>query len=120
MGEPIVTLRDSPSEEIVKAASEVEYIVAGDLKIGVKKPGILQQYRIVEIVGDSAKNEVYMGMINPVLWVVEIDGDRISALQTKRELEALIQRLGEDGVVAIAKHLAAKVETSGSVDSLKN
>lgn len=118
MADAKVTLK--PSEQIIQAANAIEHITVGGMTIGLKKPNILQQYRIVEIVGDSAKNEVYMGMINPVLWVCEIDGDPESPPTTKRELESLIQRLGEEGVVAIAGHLAKKSAPEGSVDGIKN
>lgn len=118
MGAPKVTLR--PSEEIIQAANEVDTIVVGAMTIGLKKPGILAQYRIVEVVGDSAKNQVYMGMINPILWVNEIDGEYQPMPGTKRELEALIQRLGEDGVVAIAENIAARVAPAESAERVKN
>lgn len=110
-----VTLK--PSEQIIKAANTVEYVEAGGMKIGLKKPGILQEYRIVEIAGDSAKNEVYMGMIMPILWVCEIDGELESAPTTKRELEARIQRLGDEGVGAIMTHLQRKLTGGGASDA---
>lgn len=118
MADAKVTLK--PSEQIVQAANTIERITAGELNIGLKKPGILAQYRIVEIVGDSAKNEVYMGMVMPILWVCEIDGDPQPAPTTKRELEALIQRLGDEGVGGIMAHLAGKLEAAAGTDTVKN
>lgn len=120
MADAKVTLK--PSEQIIKAANAVEIVTAGDMAIGLKKPNVLQQYRIVEIVGESAKNEVYMGMVMPILWVCEINGEPEAPATTKRELEARIQRLGEDGIAAIIGHFAAKAQAAASEsdEALKN
>lgn len=110
----------SPTAAITKN-NEAETIPAGKLSVTLKKPGILSQYRIVEVVGESAKNSVYMGMIMPLLWVTEIDGLPQPAPTTKRELEALIQRLGEDGVDAIMSHIMAMSgATEPLVETVKN
>lgn len=116
---PKVTIQ-KPSDEIIKAANEIEYVVAGTKRIGLKKPGPLAQYDIVEVVGDSAKNEVYMNMVMPLTWVCEIDGDPVSLPSTKRELRALIQRLDTDGINAIATHLQTKVAAPESEELTKN
>lgn len=110
----------NPSEQIIQAANQTETVTAGGKTFTLKKPGILSQYRIVEVVGESAKNEVYMGMVNPILWVSEIDGEPVFQPTSKRELEALIQRIGEEGVVAIAGHIAAMAVPTDSKDSIKN
>lgn len=121
---PKVTIQ-KPSEAIVAAANQLETIVAGEMVIGLKKPGILAQYRIVEVVGDSAKNQVYMNMIMPVLWVAEINGEPQPQPSTKRELEALIQRLGEDGIGALMRRFTPTEEGESenaavSGDTIKN
>jgi hypothetical protein len=119
MADAKVTLK--PSEQIVNAANAVQHVTAGEMKIGLKKPGVLQQYRIVEIVGDSAKNDVYMAMIMPLLWVVEINGEPEAPVTTKRELEARISRLGEDGIAAImAQMQGATSAASSSEAAVKN
>jgi hypothetical protein len=42
-----------------------------------------------------------MAMVLPLLFVAGINDDRLTALSTKREVEALIQRLDDDGVAAV-------------------
>ncbi|OGB23354.1 MAG: hypothetical protein A3I66_01430 [Burkholderiales bacterium RIFCSPLOWO2_02_FULL_57_36] len=78
--------------------------------LGLKKPNVLQQYRVVEMVGDSAKNQVYMAMIMPLFWIVQIHGEPQPMPSTKRELEALIQRLGDAGIEALMTHFSPKDE----------
>jgi hypothetical protein len=61
-------------------------------------------------------------MCFPLLWVVAIDGDRINPPTTKAEIEALIQRVEEDGFVAIQEGRAQHfpVVAQQSVESAKN
>jgi len=107
-----------PADEIVKAAqSEVQVTDSLGRVITLKKPGVLAQYRIVEVLGDSAKNEVYMGMVIPLIYVSAIDDDAIFQPSTKREVEALIQQLDEAGIAAIMKGIQ---ESFGASDPEKD
>ncbi|MGZ5056413.1 MAG: hypothetical protein ACXWAT_15930 [Methylobacter sp.] len=91
-----------PSAQIVKdAAAEVTVTDARGRVLTLKKPGVLAQYRLVEILGDSAKNEVYMSMVLPLIYVTSIDEDTVYQPSRKSEVEALIQQLDEDGVAAV-------------------
>lgn len=69
-------------------------------KIILKKPNVLAQYHLVEMIGDSAKNQVYMAMVMPLVYVESVDG-MIMNVTKKSELEALILRLGDEGVSAV-------------------
>ncbi len=97
-----LTMKETPSEELIaKAAKEVTITDSAGRIIKLKKPGVLAQYRLVEVLGESAKNEVYMGMTMPLIFVSEIDGVSVPQPSTKREVEALIQRLDEHGIAAV-------------------
>lgn len=97
-----VQIDKTPSAQAVaKAAVEASVTDARGRAIVLKKPGILAQYRLIEALGDSAKNEVYMGMVLPLIFVASIDGDQVFMPNTKREVEALISLLDEDGVSAV-------------------
>jgi hypothetical protein len=109
----------TPSEAVVQRAGDIETIDAGDRKITLKKPGPLAQYRIVEALGEVAKNSMYMSMVMPLLWVTHIDGAAIAPFLSKLELEAFIQRLGEEGIAAIMDHLSKVVANAPSVESIK-
>lgn len=104
-----VTVR-TPSEEVVQKATEVFYAQDGrGRRIGLKKPGVLAQFRLVDLLGETAKNEVYMGMILPLIWVCSIEEngtvEEVLFPATRSELDALIQRIDEDGIIAIATEL---------------
>jgi hypothetical protein len=91
----------TPSAELLAAAKqEAEVIDARARVIKLRKPGVLAQYRLVETLGESASNQVYMGMVLPLIYVASIDGAPVSA-RNKMQIEALIQQLDEDGIKAV-------------------
>ncbi|AOY93831.1 hypothetical protein BKK79_20000 [Cupriavidus sp. USMAA2-4] len=118
-----VTLR--PSEEVVaRAAAEVTITDAKGRQITLRKPGILAQFRLVEAMGaEAAANETYRMMCLPLLYVAAVDGEPVLQPTSKLELEALIQRLDEAGMVAVQQGIA-QVATAGAagggVESAKN
>jgi len=112
------------AQAVAKANAEVVFIDPKGRSIKLKKPGILAQYRLVELLGpETAKNVVYLGMVTPLIYVAEIDGDPVQFPVSKREIEALIQRLDEEGVEAVMEEVtknykAADPETDKA--ALKN
>lgn len=109
---------DTPSEAVVKAAAKV-IVLKDELgrKISVKRPGVLGQFHLIEIVGpELAKNAVYLNMTMPVLWVVDIDGEPVFQPASKLELEATIQRLGEEGLTVLMNFVIGD-DAPGDIDS---
>jgi len=102
MGDPKVKVTLNPSDQIVQQANaEVTVSDERGRVIKLKKPGVLAQFRLIEALGETAKNEVYMGMVLPLIFVTSIDDDPVYQPASKREVEALIQRLDEDGIAAV-------------------
>lgn len=92
------------SEELIKKAqAEVVVIDEKGRAIKLKKPSVLAQFRLIEALGDTAKNQVYTAMVLPLIYIVGIDDEVLHPLNTKREIEALIQRLDEDGISAVSQ-----------------
>lgn len=92
----------NPSDQIVQQAkAEVTVSDERGRVIKLKKPGVLAQFRLIEALGETAKNEVYMGMVLPLIFVTAIDDDPVYQPASKREVEALIQQLDEDGIAAV-------------------
>jgi hypothetical protein len=95
---------NSPTQQAVARAAAAHDIIDNLGRIiTLKKPGVLAQFRIVEIMESSAKNEVYMAMVMPIIFVAAIDGDPVLMPNSKREVEALISRLDDEGVDAVHK-----------------
>ncbi len=100
-----VTVKEStPSAQLIaKAMQEVTVTDSTGRAIKLRKPGVLAQYRLVEVLGQAAENRVYLSMCIPLIYVSEIDGIAVSQPSTKLQVEALIQRLDEHGIDAVSE-----------------
>lgn len=102
--QPKLTLHDadSPTAQVIaQATAEHTVTDSNGRKVTLKKPGVLAQYRLIEALGDAAKNETYVAMCIPLLYVSAIDGDYVTPLSSKILVETLIQRLSDEGVMAV-------------------
>lgn len=97
-----VTMVETPTEQILKEKNKIITISdSRGRKIKLKKPNILHTFNLVRMVGgDDALNQAYMSMILPLLYITEID-DLPVFLSNKSELDALIQRLDDEGIAAV-------------------
>lgn len=104
-----VTIHDAPPETptqaVVRAAKELVYITdARGRTIGLRRLPFLEEFRIIEAVGPQlSANTTYMGMLNPLLHVAEIDGQPVEIPRSKLQIDALIQRVDRDGFVAVVE-----------------
>jgi hypothetical protein len=68
----------------------------------VRKPGVLAQFRLVQAVGaESAANQTYMQMINPLIYLGEIDGEPVFLPMNKARGRGADPRLGDEGLNAV-------------------
>ena len=96
---------DTPSQAIVKAANEMVYVTDSKNRIlGLRRLNFLEEFRIVEALGSElSSNTTYMGMLNPLLYLAEIDGEPVGIPKSKMQAEALIQRAGREGFMAVIR-----------------
>jgi len=119
------TITATPTQQLVaNAQSTVEIKDEAGRTLTLKKPGVLAQFRLVEALGEAAKNQVYMGMVFPLLYVSAIDGTVVNPPTTKLQVEALIQRLDEEGIAAVvdgvSEHYGKKADSDAEKEALKN
>ncbi|PUA19580.1 hypothetical protein [Glaciimonas sp. PCH181] len=108
-----ITLKETPTQEVLAKANEESTVIdALGRTIKIKKPGVLAQYRLIEALGDSAKNQTYMGMVLPLIYVTAIDDLAVNQPKTKLQVEALIQQLDESGIEAVMNHVQEKYGNS--------
>lgn len=91
------------SDEIIKKANQ-EHIIRDSRgrSIRLKKFNSTMKYKIYEVLGnDLCQNSFYLGSVIPLFCVTEIDGVIVPLIQNKSELDALISRLGDEGVSAL-------------------
>lgn len=102
---------ETPGESIVKAANRATTVKDGQGRtISVKKLGPLDRLKLFEVIGpENSKNEQYVGYAALAFLVSAIDGEEIPRPATKLQLEALIQRLDDDGMDAVARHVSGQI-----------
>lgn len=83
--------------------TDVKVKTADGREITLRRPPVLAQLRLVDAIGDSAANRVYLAMCLPLIYVAQIDGQDVPVPETKKQVEALFQRLDEDGLAAVSK-----------------
>lgn len=81
--------------------------------LALKKPNVLAQFHLVEMLGATAENRVLLAMVTPLLYLQSIDGEPAN-FANRREMDAVIQRLDEDGFRALNDGIAEHF--SGSSD----
>lgn len=99
-----VKMIETPSEQII-AKANAEYTVTDSLgrAITLRRPNTLARYRFIEALGGSTSNVTYFSMVTLFMYVAAIDGVPVSTPTKKSELEALLQRLGDEGEQAIQR-----------------
>jgi hypothetical protein len=87
MTQPKMTIHESaqtPSEQATaKGAKTVTVTDGSGRKLTLKKPNVLAQYDLIEALEDTAKNDVYVAMVLPLIYVANIDGDPVLPSTTK-------------------------------------
>lgn len=116
-----LTMNTTEEVDVATEPSARVVVDAKGRKLTLKEPDILAPYRLVEMLGNAAENRVYMQMVFPFIYLAAIDDDVEIPLNSKRELEALIKRLGHDGVAAlregVEKEFGAKPEEKRGQDA---
>jgi hypothetical protein len=98
------TLRENrPTGPGIPASSGLVYVTdSRGRKLGLRQLPFLEEFRIVEALGSElSANTTYMNMLNPLLYLAEVDGVAIEVPSTKLAAEALIQLAGREGFLAI-------------------
>lgn len=120
---PEVVIHKPSEEVIIQAAAEVKVQDARGRVLALRKPNVLAQFRLVKMLGETARNSTYMTLVTPLTYLIAIDGDQVSPPSSERELEALIQRLDDDGVMAVLdgvqKHFGGGIKADEEA-ALKN
>jgi hypothetical protein len=114
---------ETPTQTIVKAANAT--VTVKDAKgrsITIKKAGALDKMRLFEVVGsENVTNPAYFGYAMLAYQVVEIDSEPVARPSNKISLEALVQRLEDDGLKVVAEAVEANfMEAEATKEAIKN
>ncbi|CBJ38334.1 conserved protein of unknown function [Ralstonia solanacearum CMR15] len=110
----INTTAETPSQQLTQSAvSEVTVTDARGRALTLRKPGPIAKLRFIEAMGESSSNPLWVAIVSQLMYVAAIDGAPIATPRAKTEIEALYQRLDDDGLEAIAKELPGKFGLGG-------
>ena len=98
----------TPSERIVaEAGAESQVTDRLGRVITFRRPGALDRLRLFKAVGPHlAGNDRYVGYAMLAMCVTAIDGVPYPSPVTEHQLESLVQRLDDAGMMAVAQGLA--------------
>lgn len=118
----VVSVGATPSESVVNDAKKVlEATDSLGRRIVVQRPNALTSYRIMKMLGgENARNEVVIGYAMLACSVVSINGEPIMMPNSERQIEAMIDRLGDEGMAAIADCFAANPVVTTGKEEAKN
>jgi hypothetical protein len=105
----------TPSLSIVHGAGKPKNIEdKAGRRLLVRTPSALDTLRLFKAAGPTlAQNEPWLSMAALACSVLEVDGVPIPSPMTESQIESVIDKLGEVGLVAVAEHLNAATEYSG-------
>ena len=100
-------MSDGPAARIVAAAQQASEVTdAQGRRLGLRRMGALDKLRLFKAVGPVlAQNAPYLGMAMLACSVTDIDGVPVPVATSEAQVEALVGRLGDAGISAIAQAL---------------
>lgn len=102
-------MSETPSARLVAAAQAApEATDAAGRRLALRRLTALDKLRLYKAAGPAlAQNAPWMGVALLAASVAAIDGIPVPAPATEAQVEALVARLGEDGLAAVAEALDA-------------
>lgn len=102
------------AQEVAPVKADPTVVDARGRRLSIREPDILQESRLVRLMGDSSMNAAYMhGYVMPAVMVASIDGVAMPFPSTVLEVEAAIQVLGRDGMESVMSHVIANAKAGG-------
>lgn len=96
---------ETPSQTIVNSATTMGEIVdAQGRRLAVRRLSALDRMRLFAAAGgELSGNQQWIGLAAIAASCVGIDGDQVPKPVSRLQVEALVERLGDDGLNAIAE-----------------
>ncbi|HUM08742.1 MAG TPA: hypothetical protein VLT37_07700 [Acidocella sp.] len=83
----------------------------GGRRIELRRVGVVEQLRLFKALGpDLSENRAYFGLAKLAAAVAMIDDVPVPIPASEAGIEAVLERLGEDGVEAVGAYLTADAE----------
>lgn len=98
----------SPSVSIIQASSQTDTVVDSQgRRLSIRKLTALDKLRLFKAAGPVlSQNQPWLGMAMLASSIVAIDDVPVPCAVNEQQIEALVSRLGDDGIEAIANSSA--------------
>lgn len=84
-------------------------------RLKIEQPNILNESRLVCLLGEAAANQVYMtAYVLPAVMVTQIDDDPVPFPVNRLQIDAQIQVLGRHGLKAVMDHITAQADAAAN------
>lgn len=105
------SMDQAPSQQVV-ATSLPQHAVTDrrGRNLVIRRPSALQKFMLMDALGSSADNKMLFMHSVLAASVVEIDGEPVQFPRSKTQVQALVQRLDDDGIDAAADVFAKAAE----------
>jgi hypothetical protein len=112
----------TPSSRLIAAAEAApEAVDETGRRLTLRRLSALDKLRLYKAAGPQlAQNAPWLGIALLAASVVAIDGVPVPAPATEAQIEALVGRLGEHGLAAVAAALAAPAQAENIGDAAGN
>jgi hypothetical protein len=110
---------ETASAKIIAQANRSITVTGGSGRVyTLRRPDLLATVRLIEIIGaEAAQNPVLLNLFTVVLHVIAIDAEPVAPPHTRRQIDAVIQRIDQDyGTLAEA---AQGLNATRSTEDLK-
>jgi len=102
----------TPTQNILSRATETRAVIdASGRRLLVRRATAIDTLRLLKAAGPLlAENQPWLGMAMMAMCILSIDDLPIPAPQTEAQIESVFERLGDDGLAAVASAFAADEE----------
>lgn len=112
-------MKDKNSNLVFSEIEGKEIVDAKNRRIRLKKPSMREQYFFKRALGDDASNMACYTHMLPIMYVAMIDDNPIKAPATFGECLVNLERLGEEGVLAVSQEISKILNEEDGVGEIK-
>jgi hypothetical protein len=115
---PVAALQEDKRPLSAALADGVEITDAKGRRLKLKRPTILQESRLMRMLGDAAESPAYLNaFVMPTVLVTAINGEDRFFPGTQGELDQAIQELDRDGLSAIIQYITRAAPENSTEES---
>lgn len=114
-------MSETATAQVTQATTQPESVTDSlGRTLSLRKVGALQKLRLFKACGANASSNPYLGMAMLASAVSAIDEIPVAQPVNEQQIEALVQRLGDEGLEAVGTAMGGSEGSQETVDAAKN